>query len=164
MRFGAGDGTTRRRLSPSGLNSQPRSERSASASRRRIDRADRLARIGERRVVGVDLDHREQRGQRALERQPIAELLLDQVADHALGLGAEHVERIHRDRLVRAALEREKPDLRTVAVRDHELVRQRDRSEVLARDRHVRPLVLDRHRLTAVGRSAFPPSATTTLT
>ena len=51
----------------------------------------------ERRIAGIDLDHREQRGERALERQQVAELLLDHVADHAFGLCAEDVERVRRD-------------------------------------------------------------------
>ena len=68
IRFGAGDGTTRRRWSPSRLNTQPFSAASASAVGVVVDRPDELGRIGERRVVGVDLDHRQDRGERHLGR------------------------------------------------------------------------------------------------
>ena len=48
-------------------------------------------------IAGIDLDHRQERREGPLERQQVAELLLDHVADHPLGLGAEHVERIGLD-------------------------------------------------------------------
>jgi hypothetical protein len=51
-------------------------------------------------IVRVDLDHRQERGERPLGRQDVAELLLDHVADHPLGLRAEDVERIRLDGLV----------------------------------------------------------------
>ena len=96
IRCGSGEGTTRRKLSPSGLNSHPFSFASRAASSFVVDRPDRLRRIPERGVVAVDLDQRQQRGEALLQRQLVSELLLDQVADHALGLGAEQVERIRR--------------------------------------------------------------------
>ena len=99
-----------------------------------VERADRLRRIAERRIVGVDLDHREQRRERLVERQPVAELLLDQVADHPLRLRTEHVERRVGHVLVGRLLEREQPDLRAVPVRDHELVVLGDRREPIAGD------------------------------
>ena len=115
--------------SPSRLNTQPFSAASASAVGVVVDRSDELGRIGERRVVGVDLDHREDRGERHLGRQQVAELLLDQVADHPLGLGAEHVERVRLDVRVGRGLEREQADLGAVAVRQHELVLLGDRGQ-----------------------------------
>src|SRR6185295_1551440 len=63
----------------------------------RVDRSDRLRRVAERGVVALDLDLRQQRREALFERQLVAELLLDQVADHPLGLRAEHVERIRVD-------------------------------------------------------------------
>ena len=59
-----------------------------------VDRADRLGGVVERGVVAVDLDHRQQGGELLLGRQQVAEFLFDDVADHRLGLGAEHVERV----------------------------------------------------------------------
>ena len=52
----------------------------------------------------------------------LTQLLVEQVADLALALGAEHVERVGRDRVVGVALQREQPDLRAVAVGDDHLV------------------------------------------
>ena len=88
--------------------------------------------------------------ERLLERQEVAQLLLDHVADHALGLGAEDVERIGLDLLVRGALEGEQADLRAVAVRDDQLVLVGDRGQLLGRDAHVRALLLGGHRLAAL--------------
>jgi hypothetical protein len=51
-----------------------------------------------------------------LERQAIPELLLDEVADHALRLGAENVERRVGRVFVGGFLERKQSDLRTIAV------------------------------------------------
>ena len=51
-----------------------------------IDRADELGRLGERGIVRVHLRHGEHRGERLLEGQQVAQFLLDQVTDHALGL------------------------------------------------------------------------------
>ncbi len=98
-----------------------------SASAFVVDRTDELGRILEAGIVRIDLDHRQQRGERHLERQQVAELLLDHVADHALGLRAEHVERIGLVRLVRGALQRQQADLRAVAVADDQLVLLRRR-------------------------------------
>ena len=62
-----------------------------------VDRPDRLRWPVERRVGGVDLDHGQQRGDRGLGRKQVAELLLDQVADHALGLGVQHIQWVRLD-------------------------------------------------------------------
>jgi hypothetical protein len=112
-----------------------------------VDGADRLGRIRESRILAIDLDQGQQRGQALLERELVAELLLDQVADHALGLGAEQVERVRVDGRVGGALQREQPDLGPVAVRDHELVLERHRSQRLAGHARVGTLVLGRQRL-----------------
>ena len=117
--------------------------------RRGVERADRLRRVAERGIGGIDLDHREQRRERLLGRQPVAELLLDQVADHPLRLRAQHVERRVRHLFVSRLLEREQADLRAVPVRDHEVVVLGDGREPIARDADVRTLVLDRHGLAA---------------
>ncbi len=77
----------------------------------------------------------------------LPELLLDDVADHALRLGAEDVERVGLDVLVGRSLERQEPDLRPVAVRHDELVVRRDPGQRLRRDPDVGPLVLGGHRL-----------------
>ena len=87
-----------------------------------VDRPDRLGGVAERRVVAVHLDHRQQRGERLLGGQQVAEFLLDDVADHRLGLRAEHVERVRRNVVVCRGLQRQQADLRTVAVRDDDLV------------------------------------------
>ena len=92
-----------------------------------VDRADELGRVGERRVVGVDLDHRQDRRERHLERQPVAQLLLEHVADHALGRGPEDVERVGLLFLVGGGLQGEEPDLRAVAVGHDERVPSRRR-------------------------------------
>ena len=147
MRRGCGEGTTRRKLSPSGLNVQPFSAASRSDVSLVVDRPDRLRRVAEGRVVPVHLDEGQQRREPLLERQLVPELLLDQVADHALGLGPEQVERVRLDLRVGRALQREQPDLRPVPVRDHELVLERERRERLAGGARVLALVLGRQRL-----------------
>ena len=112
-----------------------------------VHRTDELGRVGERRVGRVDLGHRQHGGERLLERQQVPQLLLDQVADHPLGLGAEDVERVAGHVVVRGRLQREQADLRAVAVGDDELVLDRDRGQRPAGGRDVGPLPLDGHRL-----------------
>jgi hypothetical protein len=77
--------------------------------------------LGEGRVFGVDDDLREERRDRPAA-EAVDELLVEQVPDHALALGAEHVERIRLDLGIGLALEGEQPDLRPVAVRHDHLV------------------------------------------
>ena len=62
----------------------------------------------------------------------VPELLHDQVADHPLRLRVEDVERVGLDVLVGGALKGEQPDLRAVAVRNHELVLVGERCELRA--------------------------------
>jgi hypothetical protein len=90
---------------------------------------------------------------------PKQQRLLQQVADHPLALGAEHVERIGVDRRVGLALEQQQPDLRAVAVRDRDGVpvqQRRERAcglgEVAALDRGADRLAAGRRR----GRRAAP--------
>ena len=87
--------------------------------------------------------------ERLLEGQQVAQLLFDDVADHALGLRAQHVERIRVDGVVGRGLQRQQPDLRPVAVRDDELVAGGDRRDPFGRRPDVGPLVLRRHRFAA---------------
>ena len=60
----------------------------------RVDRPDELGRVVERGISRVDLDHRQERGERGVLRHHVAQLLLEHVADHSLRLGSEHVERV----------------------------------------------------------------------
>jgi hypothetical protein len=60
--------------------------------------------VAERGVVAVHLDHGQQGGEWLLAGQQVAQLLLDDVADHRLGLSAEHVERVGRNVGVRRGL------------------------------------------------------------
>ena len=90
--------------------------------------------FAERRIVAIDLDHRQDGRERHLEGQQVAEFLLDHVADHALGLRAEHVERIGLVGFVCASLQGQQPDLRAIAVCDDELVARMNRGQRLGRD------------------------------
>ena len=110
---------------------------------------------------GIDLDHREERGERPLEGEQVAQFLLDHVADHPLGLGTEHVEGICLHLLVRGALQGEQSDLRAVAVANHQLMLIGDRRQRFGGDADVATLVLGGHRLSS-RRSALPPNAVTT--
>ena len=119
---GVGDATTRRqrlaihRDRPAALLSRGPSPRWPS-----YDGPDGLGRPLESRIERVDNGLRDERRDRT-PPSDVPELAFEEVADHALGLGAEHVERIGAHVAERLALEREQPDLRTVAVRDHQLV------------------------------------------
>ena len=115
-----------------------------------VDRSDELGRVAERRVLGIDLDHGQERRERSLEREQVPELLLDEIADHPLRLRAEDVERVGLDVLVGGALESEQAHLRAVAVRDDELVLRRDTGQGLGGDADVGALVLDGHGLARV--------------
>ena len=72
--------------------------------------------------AGIDLDHGEQGREGPLERQQVAELLLDHVADHALGLSTQHVKRIGFHLGVGRPLQRQQPDLWSVTVTHDEPV------------------------------------------
>ena len=102
-----------------------------------IDRADGLRRRPERRVAGRD-EHLGQKRRDRAAGEPVSERLLDQIPDHALGLGSQHVER--RRRPGRLGLQCEHPHLGAVAVRDHQPMVARDRREGLGDDLDVAPL------------------------
>jgi hypothetical protein len=85
-------------------------------------------------------------GQRQIGQQ-VAKFLFDHVADHALGLRPEYIERIRLVRFVRRTLQRQQPDLRTVAVCDHDLVARIDLRQRLGRNARVGTLHLGCHRL-----------------
>ena len=103
----------------------------------RVDGAHGLRRVLEGRIFGINLSLGEHGGDRGGLRDEVDELLLDQVADHADGLCAENVERVHRNFLVRIVLKRDEADLRAVAVRDHEFVAFIGLGDLFASDAHV---------------------------
>jgi hypothetical protein len=98
-----------------------------------VDRPDELRRVIERRV--------RHRHQRLVDQcgdlppgQGVLQGLQQPVPDHALGLRAQHVKRIgHAQRRIGGALQRQQPDLRPVAVGEHDLVGVRERRERLHR-------------------------------
>jgi hypothetical protein len=120
IRRGSGEATTRRQASPSRRTVQ--AWRSAAARLALgIDRPDELGGRREARVVAID-DHPGEDGDGLLLGDGVVELELEHVADLALGLGAEDVQRIGRGLGVGVAHERQQPHLRPVAVRHDELV------------------------------------------
>lgn len=110
-----------------------------------VDRADRLGRVLERRILTVHLDLGEDGGERHFERQQVAHFLFDHVADHALGFRAEDVQRVGRDLVVGGTLEGQQADLGAVAVGDHQLVAGRHLGDLFGGDPHVFPLVVRGH-------------------
>jgi hypothetical protein len=89
-----------------------------------VERTDELGRRREGGVVRVHDDAGDDRDA-VLVVDEVVELHLEHVADLALRLRVEDVERIRRRLRVRVAHERQQPNLRAVAVRDHEVVAQR---------------------------------------
>ena len=106
-----------------------------------IDRPDKLSRLVKGRVVGVDFDHGQNRGELLAGGEEVLELLLDDVADHAFRLGAEHIERKRLVRLVSGTLQGEQADLRSIAVRDDEFVLHGERRKRGRSNTDVRALV-----------------------
>jgi hypothetical protein len=104
--------------------------------------------VAEGGIVGVDDDLRQQGRDRAAG-EGVAQLLLEQVADHPLALGSEHVERVGGDLGVGERLEGEQPHLRAVPVRDHELVLPPERRQRLHRTHDVAALDVGLQRLPA---------------
>ena len=120
-------------------------------SRRRliVDRADRLGWMFECGVVPINAD-RSQQGSDDAPTEPVLQLLLDHVADHALRLGAQHVEREGTGTGV-CRLQGEQAHLRPVAMGDDELVTLGDQnSQRLRRAAHIGALRHCVHRLTAL--------------
>ena len=80
----------------------------------------------------------------------VSQLQLDQIADHAFALGTENIERILAILRARIGLQGQQPDLRAVAVCDHQLMaRAQQGSKCGYGPAHVSTLRLGRHRLTA---------------
>src|SRR5581483_856597 len=113
-----------------------------------VHRPDRLRRRGEARIQCRDEHARRDRHDLAF-RQFVLQRVGEEVADHALRLGNEHVERVRSDVAVGLAFEREQSDLRAVAVRDHELVVGCGRGERGGGGEDVAPLDLRLRRLAA---------------
>ena len=95
-----------------------------------VDGADELGRIGKRRILGIDLHLGQQRGDVAARHQ-VLQLLDQHVADHALGLGTQHIQGIGRDLGVGAVLQGQQADLRAVAVHQHHVVLLGDQGDGL---------------------------------
>ena len=101
-------------------------------------------------VVGIDLDHGQDRRERNLERQQVAELLLDEVADHSLRLGGEDVQRIGLDLRVRwPPCSASSPTCGPLPWESTSRWRSRHGRERLGGDPDVRALGARRHGLTA---------------
>ncbi len=122
----------------------------------RVDRADELGRRAEGRIVGAYYGPADQAGRRPV-RDRVLDRLQQPVADHALSLGAEHIERIRagQQRVLRA-LHGQQADLGAVAVREHQLVLAGQRHQGLHRLPDVRllgggvgPLTAFQQRVTA---------------
>ena len=136
---GSGEATTRRWPPASSTSVHPARGGQARGRLAVVDRADRLRGALERRVAGVH-HHLGQQRRDARVAQLVDQLLLEQVADHALGLGAEHVERIRLDPLVGLALERQQAHLGPVSVGDDDVVLGRQRGDRLDRGADVAAL------------------------
>ena len=123
---------------------------------RSVDGADEFLRVLERHVLRVDLDHRQQGRERCLRRQQIAQLLLDHVADHALGLRTEDVERVGIDLRIRFRLQREQSNLGPIAVRHDDPMLRDYRCDGVRRPLYVSALNIRCHRLVATQQRVAP--------
>ena len=95
----------------------------------RVDLADVLRGVPERGVVGPDDGVGDQRGD-PVPGQRVVQGAHQQGADHALGLGAEQIERTGSAQSgIRCALHGEHPYLRAVAVGEDDLVFHRERGD-----------------------------------
>jgi len=88
----------------------------------------------------------------------VKQSFLQEVADHADRLRADHVERRCRRALIRLALEQQVTDLRAVPERQYELVLAGERCERRSRNRQIAALDLRRDGL-AASRERIAPSA-----
>jgi hypothetical protein len=77
--------------------------------------------VREGRVGRINPHLGEKRRHRATG-QPVSDRLLEQVTDHALRLGPQHVQRVRLDLGVGLRLQRQQADLGSVAMGDDELV------------------------------------------
>ena len=73
-------------------------------------------------VFGVDLDLGQQCRDRAVMAQGVLELLLYEIADHAVGFRPQHIQREHLIGFVGGTLKCQQADLRPVAMSDNQLV------------------------------------------
>jgi len=110
--------------------------------RLRVDRPDGFARTAEGRVRRVDLDLGQQDGASAPGGQQVAQLLLDQVADHPLGLGAQDVQGVGTCAPALRALQRQQSDLGPVAVGDDQLMRHGEGRQGRGGDADIASLIL----------------------
>ena len=144
---GSGEGTTRRQAAPSCRNAQALSLRERLGVRLGVGGADELRRVGERRVVRIDRDHGEDRHDRPVGRQRAPQLLLDEVADHALGSRVQDVQGVRLGAAVGLGLQGQQAHLRSVAVHDDEVVLRGQRCHRLGRGPDVAPLYRRGHRV-----------------
>jgi hypothetical protein len=112
-----------------------------------VNRADEFGGAGEGGVGGVHGDHGQDGGDLDLGGQQVAQFLLDQVADHALGAGVQHVQRVGLGAGIGFGLQGQQADLGPVAVYHHDGVRGGQRRDRLRRDLDVAPLDLGGHRV-----------------
>ncbi len=111
-----------------------------------VDGPDRLGRGGEGRVLGIDHDLGEQRAGWGLTDAAL-QSLLEQVADHALRLGPQHIQGVCSGALVGLGLERQQSDLGPVAVGNHDAVFGGELGERVDGPGDVAALALDVERL-----------------
>ena len=116
----------------------------------RVDGAHGLGGVLEGRILRVDFRLREDVAERGALRNEVGEFLLNHVADHPEGFGADHVERVHRNGLVGVVLKGEKTDLRAVAVGDDEFVPFVGLGDLFAGRTDVGALVLGGHGFAAL--------------
>lgn len=112
-----------------------------------VNRSDELGRVRECGIIRIDLDHCQDGGQGLFRRQQIPQLDFEHVPDHALGFGAEHIERIGLDSLIGVRLQREQTDLRAVAMGHHDFMVGHQGRDCRRGYLHIRLLILLRHRL-----------------
>jgi hypothetical protein len=108
-----------------------------------VEASDRLGRVTERRVVGVH-PHPRQHGGGRHAGVDLLDRRLQQVAELPLGHRHEHIERKRRDLAGGAGvLEVKRPDLRSIAMRQHELMaRMPERYELGGDDAGIVELLL----------------------
>ena len=144
---GSGEGTTRRHAAPSCRNAQPLSFAERVGVLLGVGGPDELGRVGERRVVRVDRDHGEDRHHRPVRGEHAPQLLLNEVADHALRSRVQDVQRVRFGSSVGLGLQGQQAHLGSVAVHDDEAVLRGQRGYRLRRDPDVAPLYGGGHRV-----------------
>ena len=95
-----------------------------------VDGADKFGRIGKRRILGINLHLSQQRGDIAARHQ-VFQLLDQHVADHALGLGTQHIQRIGGYLGIGAVLQGQQADLRAVTMHQYHVVLLSDQGDGL---------------------------------